>query len=126
MKKPVTIPFDFILEKLFSLNPVVKPMFGCHGIYVGEKIMMIVRNKEEHTDDNGVWISTKAEHHAALKKIFPSMRMIGVLGNQTNWQIIPAEADDFEEGAMKVCELILKNDPRIGNVPKSRKKKRKA
>ena len=122
MKKLPSIPFDFVLEQLFSLCPVVKPMFGCHGIYVGSKIMLMLRNKPDHTYDNGIWISTKAEHHASLKKILPSMRSIQVLGNgQTNWQIIPFEADDFEENAMKICELILKGDPRIGNIPKSRK-----
>lgn len=127
MKKPVAIPFDFILEHLFSVNPIVKPMFGCHGVYVGDKIMLILRNKKEsHEEDNGVWISTRNEHHDSLRKIFPSMRSIYLLGNgETNWQNIPAEADDFEESALKICELILKNDPRIGNIPKSRKAKSK-
>lgn len=122
MKKSNSIPFDFVLEQLFSVEPIVKPMFGCHAIYVGSKIMLTLRNKEEHQDDNGIWISTKAEHHASLKKIFPSMRSIQVLGNgQTNWQILPADADDFEESAIKICDLILKGDLRIGNVPKVRK-----
>lgn len=126
MKKPATIPFDFVLEQLFSLEPRIRPMFGCHAIYVGDKIVLTLRNKPgEHEEDNGIWISTKAEHHAALKKIFPSMRSIQVLGNgATNWQILPADADDFEESAIAVCELILNKDPRIGNIPKPRKKKR--
>ena len=122
MKKSNTIPFDFVLEQLFPLEPRVKPMFGCHAIYIGNKIVLTLRNKTEHLDDNGIWISTKAEHHASLKKILPSMRSIQVLGNgQTNWQIIPADADDFEESAIKICDLILKGDLRIGNVPKARK-----
>jgi len=126
MKKQTVIPFDFVLEQLFSMEPHTRPMFGCQAIYVGDKIMMILRNKAgEHEDDNGIWISTKTEHHATLKKIFPSMRSIQVLGNgATNWQILPAEADDFEESAIKVCGLILKGDSRIGNIPKARKKNR--
>jgi hypothetical protein len=89
--------------------------------------MLILRNKETHTDDNGVWISTRTEHHATLKKIFPSMRSINVLGiGETNWQILPVDEDNFEESALKVCELILKGDPRIGNIPKSKKKKKKS
>ena len=125
MKKPTVIPFDFVLEQLFSREPRVRPMFGCHAIYVGDKIMLILRNKAgEHEDDNGIWISTKTEHHASLKNIFPSMRSIQVLGNGvTKWQILPADADDFEESAMKVCDLILKGDLRIGSIPKPRKKK---
>ncbi len=127
MKKSNPIAFDFVLEQLFSLEPRIKPMFGCHAIYVGDKIMLIVRNKAgAHEDDNGIWISTKTEHHPTLKKIFPSMRSINVLGNgETNWQILPAEAEDFEESAIKVCELILKHDLRIGNVPKAKKLKKR-
>ena len=125
MKKSNPIPFDFVLEQLFSIDPRIKPMFGCHAIYVGDKIMMILRNKPGvHEDDNGIWISTKADHHVTLRKIFPAMRSIQVLGNgATNWQILPVDSDDFEESAIKVCDLILKGDPRIGNVPKARKKK---
>lgn len=125
MKSPTAIPFDFVLEQLFSLEPRVRPMFGCQAIYVGDKIMLILRNKPgKHEDDNGIWISTKSEHHTTLKKIFPSLHSIQVLGNgATNWQVLPAKADDFEESAIKVCDLILKGDARIGNVPKARKKK---
>lgn len=127
MKKPAAIPFEFVLEQLFSRDPRVRPMFGCQAIYVGEKIMLILRNKPgEHEGDNGIWVATKTEHHATLKKIFPKMRSIHVLGNSTNWQILPADADDFEESAIKVCDLILKGDARIGNIPKERKKKRAA
>jgi hypothetical protein len=127
LKKPATIPFNFVLDQLFTLDPTTKPMFGCHAVYIGPKIMLILRNKETHTDDNGVWISTRTEHHATLKKIFPSMRSINVLGiGETNWQILPVDEDNFEESALKVCELILKGDPRIGNIPKSKKKKKKS
>jgi hypothetical protein len=127
LKKPATIPFNFVLDQLLTLDPTTKPMFGCHAVYIGPKIMLILRNKETHTDDNGVWISTRTEHHATLKKIFPSMRSINVLGiGETNWQILPVDEDNFEESALKVCELILKGDPRIGNIPKSKKKKKKS
>lgn len=125
MSKAVVIPFEFVLDQLFALEPRIRPMFGCHAIYVGDKLVITLRNKPgSHQEDNGIWISTKVEHHAALKKIFPSMRSIQVLGNgATNWQIIPADADDFEESALKLCDLILKGDPRIGNIPKPKKAK---
>lgn len=125
MKKPAAIPFKFVLDELDSLNPRTNPMFGCFGVYVGEKIVLALRSKDSHTDDNGVWIATKPEHHATLKKILPSMRSIYVLGggSETNWQIVPEQADDFEESVMKICALIKKGDPRIGNIPKSKKKK---
>jgi hypothetical protein len=118
------IPFDFVLEKLERLEPSVKPMFGCHAVYVKEKIVLILRRKETPHEDNGVWVATTSEHHASLKKDFPSLRGIGVFGTEkSGWQILPMEADDFEESVMKACELILKNDQRIGKIPKSKKKK---
>lgn len=127
MKKSASIPFQFVLDELDSLNPRTNPMFGCYGVYVGEKIMLALRSRDSHTDDNGVWIATKPEHHASLKKIFPSMRSIFALGggkgSETSWQIIPEEADDFEESVMKICSLIKKRDERIGNIPKAKKKK---
>jgi hypothetical protein len=118
------IPFEFVLEELNRLNPVVKPMFGCHAIYIGEKIVLIVRKKSAGDPDNGVWISTSPEHHAQFRKIFPSMRSIKLFGEKTtSWQNLPEEADDFEESVMTACGLILKHDPRIGKIPKKKKKK---
>jgi hypothetical protein len=50
---------------------------------------------------------------------FPHMRSIPVLGADiTGWQILPAESPDFEEAALRACELILARDPRIGKTPK--------
>jgi hypothetical protein len=116
--------FEFVVEQLMPIEPVVRPMFGCHAVYHGEKIVLITRSKSEHSGDNGVWVATVPEHHASLKKQFPSLRSIRLLGTaETAWQNIPAEADDFEESVLRICELILKGDPRIGKIPKARKKK---
>ncbi len=118
-----SIPFEFVLENLGRIDFTVKAFFGCHSIYLGEKILLTLRNKKEHTDDNGVWIATEFEHHASLQKLFPNMRSIKVFGGpSSNWQILPADADDFEESVLLVCELILKNDPRIGKIPKKKRK----
>lgn len=119
-----SIPFDFVLEKLITLDPVVKPMFGCHAIYIKEKIVLIVRKKGNSTEDNGVWIATTREHHPSLKIVFPSLRSIKIFGEKdSGWQIIPEVANDFEESVTTACEMILKNDSRIGKIPKKKKKK---
>jgi hypothetical protein len=124
MKKGKPIAFDFVIEQLERLNPVVKPMFGCHAIYVKNKIVLILRKKDADDPDNGVWLATTPEHHASLKKDFPSMRSIELFGKkETSWQILPSDADDFEESVMKACEFIFKQDPRIGKIPKEKKKK---
>jgi len=124
-KKPKSIPFDFVLEQLYSVAPVVKPMFGCHAVYVQNKIMLILRDREDFRRDNGVWIATLPEHHKSLVAIFPSMRTIELFGGSiSSWQNLPQDADDFEESVMTVCTLILKKDPRIGKIPKPRNKKK--
>ncbi len=121
------VPFPFILENLSRLNYIVKAFFGCHAVYRGDVILLAMRKKKEHPRDNGVWIATHTEHHESLQKIFPHMRSIELFGNPpSTWQNLPLDADDFEESVNKLCELILKNDARIGRVPaKKAKKKRK-
>lgn len=129
MKSKITkkvIPFDFVLEELDSVSPYTKPMFGAVAVYVGQKIVLILRDRPTYVEDNGVWLATTIEHHKSLQKSFPNMRSIGVLGSGvTGWQILPLDADDFEESVVKACQLILKNDLRIGKVPKIKLKKKK-
>jgi hypothetical protein len=50
------------------------------------------------------------------------MRSIQVFRKKvTGWQVLPADAPDFEEAALRACELIVARDPRIGKVPKLRR-----
>jgi hypothetical protein len=97
-------------------------MFGCLAIYVDDKIVLILRDKPNQTTDNGVWLATTTEHHGSLRREFPRMRSIEVLGKEvTGWQVLPADAPDFEEAALRACDLILARDPRIGKVPGERR-----
>jgi hypothetical protein len=122
------IPFDFVFDYLMPLEPIVKPMFGLWAIYVNEKIMLILRQRKDFPDTNGVWIATNLEHHKSLKKELPSMCSISTYSNgikETEWQVLPADADDFEVSVLKVCELIKHSDHRIGRIPKPRQNKSK-
>src|SRR5262245_56391371 len=121
------VPFEFVLESLLPVSPKVRPMFGAFAVYIGEKIVLVLRNKDVHQEANGVWIATKKEYHSSLRKNFPSMRSIYLLSDgkaETEWQMLPLDADDFESSAIKACELILRGDERIGRIPKPRKKKK--
>ena len=119
-------PFEFVLEALEAVRPRTNPMFGCLAVYVGPKIMLILRDKPAPAHDNGVWLATTREHHESLRAEFPHMRSIAVLGGgkETGWQLLPAEAPDFEEAALRACDLVLARDPRIGKVPKAKSKKK--
>lgn len=115
------LPFDFVLETLSDLDPETKPMFGCTAIYVGDKIVLILREKGD--EDDGVWLATTHEHHASLKRELPSMRSISLFGPKvTGWQNLPAESATFEEDALRACEIVRAGDARIGKVPASRSK----
>ena len=97
-------------------------MFGCLAVYAGDKIVLILRDKPGSSVDNGVWVATTKAHHESLSREFPNMRSIGVLGKKvTGWQILPADAPDFEQAAQRACELVIAKDPRIGKVPASRR-----
>ena len=126
-RKPV--PHEFVLDAIAPLSPVTRSMFGCLAIYVQDKIVLILRDKPGLTADNGVWLATTAEHHQSLRREFPNLRSIEVLGKQagkkiTGWQVLPADAEDFEEAALRACGLILAGDPRIGKVPGARRSSR--
>ncbi len=119
-----TIPFDFVLEELQRTSPYVKPMFGAYGVYVENKIVLILRNRSNSTEDNGIWLATSEAHHKSLQKDFPNMRSIKVFGEgPTGWQVLPLDGDDFEESAFRACEMILNKDIRIGKIPKAKNRK---
>jgi|ERR1041385_2723272 hypothetical protein len=118
-KKKVQLPFAFVLDYLYPNEPAIKPMFGCHALYIEKKLVLVLRKRNDHRNINGVWIATKREHHESLRKLFPAMHSIDILGKEpTNWQVLPESSDDFEESVIRACGLIVKGDPRIGKIPK--------
>lgn len=119
------VPFDFVLDELSEMSPETRPMFGCIGVYVGDKIVLILRDRPTAPHDNGVWLATTEDHHEALRAEFPSLRSITVLGEGvTGWQILPADADDFEDSVLRACDLVRRGDPRIGKIPAGRRVRR--
>ena len=125
VKRRKAVPHEFVLDALAAISPETRSMFGCLALYVEDKIVLILREKAGRSPDNGVWLATTKEHHESLRGEFPNMRSIRVLGKKvTGWQVLPADAPDFEEAALRACELIIARDPRIGKVPASRRDSR--
>jgi hypothetical protein len=127
MKTRNNLPFSFIFDHLFPLEVTVKPMFGMFAIYIGSKIMLMLRQRNDHSEINGVWVATSREYDDSLKRDIPSLCPIsGLTADQTDtqWQMVPSKADSFETDILELCRLIVKGDPRIGRIPKPGKKKR--
>jgi len=65
-----------------------------------------------------------AEDHESLRREFPTMRSIQLFGRDvTHWQLLPADAPDFEAATLRACRLIRERDPRIGEIPKRKRAK---
>src|SRR6516225_6615378 len=105
IRKRKPIPHQFVLDGIASLSPVTRPMFGCVAVYVGKKIVFFLRDKPGASPDNGVWLATTEEHHESLRREFPNMRSIQLLAKEvTHWQVLPADAADFEEAALRAAD----------------------
>ena len=124
------IPFEFVLDELSSLDLQTRPMFGCTAVYVGSKIVLVLRKKEKRDTDTGIWVCIPDEQVVEMKKRFPMLRGVSFFENENSaWQNLPEEFPDFEEVALELCGMIKKGTPLIGRVPKQKKqssaKKRK-
>ena len=117
-------PYDFILEDLGDIVTSIKPMFGAFGLYREHQILMILRKKESFDNDTGIWLAVNDGHHDSIKKTIPELRDLEMFGpGPTSWQVAGEDLTNFEEVAFQICELIKKNDVRIGRTPKSKIRK---
>jgi hypothetical protein len=118
-------PYPFIVEALAPLHPEVRRMFSGFSVYIGDRIVCMLRDHLRSPRDNGVWLvlsESTDPADPALRREFPSLRSIELLGGMIgHWLLIPSDGPDFETEALHVCDLLLRRDPRIGRIPKSRK-----
>jgi hypothetical protein len=118
-------PHEFVLEALMPLKPEVRRMFSGFGVYVGKRIVFMLRDHQKSPRDNGVWLVLSDSADPAdpeLRREFPSIRRIELLGDKIrHWLLIPSDSPSFETEALHACDLLLRRDPRLGRVPKSRR-----
>jgi len=117
-------PYPFVLEALMPLSPEVRRMFSGFAVYPGNRIVCMLRDHPKSPRDNGVWLilsETTDPTAPGLHQDFPSLRPVELLGNKiSHWLLIPSDSPNFETEALHACDLLLRNDPRLGRIPKSR------
>jgi hypothetical protein len=125
LKPKRSIPYPFILDALSALEPETRRIFSGFGVYIGDKIVLMLRDRPKYPEDNGLWLvfsETANPTDPTLRRDFPSLRPIGLLGGKIgHWQLIPASSPTFESEALHACDLLLKRDSRFGRIPESRK-----
>jgi hypothetical protein len=114
-----------VVEALAPLEPEVRRMFSGFAVYVGDRIVCMLREHAKAPRDNGVWL-VLAEGvdpaDAGLRREFPSLREIAMLGGKiSHWLVIPSDGPTFEEEALRACERLLRRDGRFGRIPESRR-----
>jgi hypothetical protein len=107
--------FEFVIDELWPLRPSIKNSFGITFVYVGEKLVVGLRDSSKLPNTNGVWLFTSVEHLDSLKNEFPTLpRQYFWKSNRNAWLILASKLEQFEEHALKACGLILDGDKRIG------------
>lgn len=109
--------FQFVLDELWPLRPVIKHTFGFIYIYLDGRLLLGLRDSTKHPNTNGVWLFTTVEHLDSLRREFSSLRgqYFWKSGNN-GWVILASRLEGFEENALRACELILNGDRRIGRL----------
>jgi len=112
-------PLRWVVEPLQDEPSYLeKEMFGCRGCYLRGRLVLVLasRGKEPW---KGLLVPTEKEHHGALQDELPRL---GVHPMLEKWLYLPEEKEDFEDTASRLVDLITEEDPRIGVLPRPRKK----
>jgi len=104
------MPFDFLLDEL-PASVKIAPAIGMYYIYCDGKNVLIFRKTGKSPQHNGIWISTKREHHASLKADIPAITDFTFdHATETDWLLLSDAHEDFEFAAIQLCELVAGKD----------------
>ena len=121
--KKYSIPFDFIIDCLNPKEIIIKPMFGCYGLYINNKIYFFLRNRDDQIELNGVWVAlATTDNYQSLAKELPSInqdkKLIEDKKSNNKWLLLSTFDDQFESLVNDACDLVINNDKRIGKITK--------
>ena len=111
------LPYDFILKELYPVRPKIKKMLGCYALMIDRKLLMLLRDREQQPEFNGVFVATYPEFYDQLQKEIHTSRMEFELdGVERSWIFISEDLNDFDQKVKKACEMIKAGDERIGKL----------
>jgi len=109
------VPFDFVLRYLYPVRPDIKKMLGCYGLFVNKKLLLLLRDRENQPEFNGIFVATKPEFFDMLQnEIHISQMNFDIDGATHTWIFLSEDLADFDEKVKKTCDLIKAGDERIG------------
>jgi hypothetical protein len=97
-------------------------MFGCHLIYLGNRMMLLLRQRPKEPQLNGVYVATLPEHHDSLLATLGlgERPRLFTKNDKKEWLFLPEEHAGFESAALTACQLIKKADKRIGKEKRNK------
>ncbi len=114
-------PLHWVVESLWDEPSYLeKPMFGCRACYLHGQLVLVLASQDEDPWQ-GILIPTEKAFQQSLLAEFKELRIHPVLGK---WLYLPEDSEEFEETAQRLVDKISRADPRIGVMPKPRKRKR--
>lgn len=109
------IPYDFIINELYPLRPKIKKMIGCYGLFVDSKLVLLLRDRDNQPEFNGVFVATQPAYFEQLQKeIHTSHMEFDIDGVPHSYIFISEDLPVFNELVTKACNLIKAGDARIG------------
>jgi hypothetical protein len=113
-------PYAWLWEPLEAdATFVLSAMFGTKVVYLDGRLVLCFASREEPW--RGVLVGTEREHHASLIAQFPSLKPHPIL---PKWLYLADSEDDFERVAEQLVAVASRRDPRIGVLPKTKRKRR--
>lgn len=109
------VPYDFVLRYLYPVRPQIKKMFGCYGLFIHKKLLMLLRNRENQPEFNGIFVATQPQFFDDLQNEIHTSNMIFDLdGDPHTWVFLSEDLEEFDDKIKKACEMIKACDERIG------------
>lgn len=116
------IAYDFVLDALHELGPTTRAMFGSTAVYLGERVLFILRKKGD--PDDGVWVAFDEDRASDAIAALPNLTPIRRLPNVRSWRKLAESHPQFEDDVLEACRIAGDPASPIGKIPVRQKKKK--